>query len=260
MKPRIAKLAGLWFVVLATVALADAARSAPPDAPSDRAALRKQFEAGNFRDAYIGLSRLALDPNDDPALVGEDLGMAIDALVRLGGTDELDDLIEPAVRVHAKNWRLLWAAANDYLRIEHRGFIIAGKFWRGTGHQDGEAASAQERDRVRALQLMTSALPLVAADPNHAQAANFYFDLASAVLAGRGFEQAWRLQSLTDLGQLPDYDLGWYSPEPPAGAWQSMPTVGQVYFTARQEVRRRERRRPALGGGRSLPPRRRPTA
>ena len=148
---------GLAIIVGLGVSVAVSQR---PAAPPNRAALKKQFEAGNFKDAYEGYRQLALDPADDPRKVGDDLTQAASALQQLGRIDELDDFREAIIRTHAKNWRLLWSAAETYLAFDNYGFIIAGKFYRGQRRGGGQAVNSLERDRVRALQLMVQAMPL----------------------------------------------------------------------------------------------------
>src|SRR5207248_5763187 len=63
------------------------------------------------------LRKLALDPNDDPMKVGSDLELAVTCLRNLGRVDEIDDFREAVIAAHAKNWRLLKAAANSYAEI-----------------------------------------------------------------------------------------------------------------------------------------------
>jgi uncharacterized protein YfaS (alpha-2-macroglobulin family) len=177
---------------------------------ADRARFQKLFEAGNFKDAYEGFRKLALDAGDDPQLVGSDLNQALSALQQLGRLDEIDELRESVAKVHTKNWRLLMAAADTYLNYEHFGFIIAGKFTRGPHRGGGEAVNSTERDRTRALQLMVDALPLVANESNKSDVANFWLSMSRMLLGNRGYNEAWRLQYLTDLSTLPAYDRGWY--------------------------------------------------
>ena len=164
---------------------------------------------GNFKDAYEGFRRLALNKDDDPRKVGDDLRDALVCLQRLGRIDEADDFREKVVEIHKGEWPLLWAAADSYLNFEHNGRIIAGKFSRGFRRGGGEWANASARDRVRALQLMQQAFPLLDVDSDGAAKADFYFDLARALLSGRGFSEAWQLQVLTDISTLPDQTEGW---------------------------------------------------
>src|SRR5205085_8588376 len=89
-----------------------------PPIAEQRTKLTKAYNDGNFKVAYDGLRKLALDPKNDPKLVGKDLELAITSLIRLGRNDEVDDFREAVIKVHAKNWRLLATAAQTYLNGE----------------------------------------------------------------------------------------------------------------------------------------------
>ena len=120
----------------------------------------KAHKDGNFKDAYDGLRKLALDPKDDPAKVGEDLTTAINCLQRLGRVDEIDDFREGVIKAHKRTGGCCDTAAAELRRqrTEHYGFIVAGKFYRGNKRGGGRYVNAMQRDRVRALQLMQQAL------------------------------------------------------------------------------------------------------
>ncbi len=181
---------------------------ADPPLTDLRSQARKDFQAGNFRDAWELYRKLALDPRDDERLVGNDLKTGIDCLQRLAREDEVDAFREAVVGVHQKNWRLLQAAADSFIQGSRYGYLIAGQFFRGNHRGGGEAVSSFDQDRVRALQLMQQAMPLLKADPDHDAVGSFYLDLAQQFLDGREGGQAWKLQALTDLSKLPEYDLG----------------------------------------------------
>src|SRR5437764_7706177 len=72
--------------------------------PANRDDLVKTYKAGNYKDAYDGLRKLALDPKDDPLKVRDDLNLAIDSLRNLGRSDELDDFREAVIAAHKDNW------------------------------------------------------------------------------------------------------------------------------------------------------------
>jgi hypothetical protein len=184
----------------------------------DRNMLDKLMREGNYQDALAGFRRRALDPQTSPGEVANDLRQAIACLEQLGRVDEIDALREQAIQVHAQNWRLLQAAADSYLNVVHQGFLVAGRFERGQKRGGGQAVSATARDRLRALQLMVQALPLVKEEPDTAAAAEFFFAFAQGLLDARNAGEAWRLQYLTDLSQLPDYEPGWYYGSPTRGA------------------------------------------
>jgi uncharacterized protein YfaS (alpha-2-macroglobulin family) len=178
-------------------------------APGDlRARSQKLMSDGNFREAYDGFRRLCLDPNAGAGQVGQDLVNAVQCLNHLGRIQEFDELVESTVAVHPTNWRLLQTAADQYLYAQHQGFIVAGKYERGPHRGGGQMASSVERDRVRALQLMMQAMPLAQQDDRKGEVSQFWMNLAEMLLNRRGYHEAWRLQYLTDLSTLPDYEEG----------------------------------------------------
>jgi hypothetical protein len=178
--------------------------------PEDRAKAEKLMADGNFNEAYKVFRELAHNELNDPKLVANDLANGVQALRNLGRITEVDEFIETTIAAHGKNWRLLSAAANQYLQIEHFGFMIAGKYERGHNRGGGKMVNSQERDRVRALQLLNQAIPLANADEDKAAVSEFYITLAGQLLSNRGHTDAWRLQTLTNLAELPDYEEGYY--------------------------------------------------
>src|SRR5271155_394031 len=81
----------IWWVA------ANHAEALPQD---QRAKLMKAHQDGNFKDAYEGLRKLALDPADDPKLVGKDLTTALNCLEQLGRVSEMDAFREDVIRAH----------------------------------------------------------------------------------------------------------------------------------------------------------------
>ncbi len=180
------------------------------DVPPDRARAKKLMRDGNFKEAHKEFSRLLLDPAGDAKEAGPDLEQAIQCLQRLNRSDEIDSLREKAIEVHAKNWRLLWAAARSLLHGEHYGYMIAGEFKRGHHRGGGRVVNSYLRDRVRSLQLFRQAVPFAAEDKDRAAVGSFFLDMAKSLMGASGHDEAWRLQDLTDLAALPDYEDGWY--------------------------------------------------
>ncbi len=187
-----------------------------------RQGAQKEMNAGNFKDAYEQFRRLALDSQTDPRWVSNDLNLAIHCLRQLNRIDEVDAFREAVVKAHSGNWRLLLAAAHSYTNDPHYGYIIAGEFRRGRHRGGGRMVNSATRDRVRALQLMKQAMPLaeqeatgelIAGRPSNQgvlrEVASFFEQFAGMWLGGRGWREAWRLQYLTDLDVLPDYEPGW---------------------------------------------------
>jgi uncharacterized protein YfaS (alpha-2-macroglobulin family) len=171
----------------------------------------KKMQAGNFKDAFEDFRRLSLDLKSPARDMPTALDNGVRCLQQLGRVNEIDDFRERFVEVHKDNWRLLQAAAQSYLQVDHNGVIIAGKFQRGPHRGgDGRHVHASERDRVRALQLLTQAMPLALKDDNKADAAQFHFLFAQVLLNGMGHSEPWKLQVLTDLATLPDYEDGYW--------------------------------------------------
>ncbi len=202
-----------WRWVIASMALlvvsVSTVLSQVPNEGEVRAKAQMDMKNGNFKEAYDGFRALCLEGKSDPNAVPEDLSNGQQCLQRLGRVNEIDAFFEGTIKAHEKNWRLLQMAANLYLQVPHHGFEIAGQFERGNHRGGGKMVNALERDRVRALQLMQQALPLVKEDDNKADVANFYISLANQLLSNRGFYEAWRLQYLSDLKELPDYEEGY---------------------------------------------------
>ncbi|MGN1273234.1 MAG: hypothetical protein ACI4UF_01475, partial [Thermoguttaceae bacterium] len=85
------------------------------------------------------------------------LRFRIAALENLNRSSEIDDFMEKFTSVYGESWRALQVAAAIWNSVDHHGRVVAGKFYRGNQQRNGEYASAFERDRIRALQLMTQA-------------------------------------------------------------------------------------------------------
>ena len=186
----------------------------------DRAS--KHYSDGNYKDAYELYRKLALNQDNDPALVGNDLVMGVNCLRSLYRVDETDGFREDVIGLHADNWRLLYAAANSYNGAYHYGTIIAGEFHRGDQRGGGRYVNTMERDRVRALQLMNQAFGLIEDGKTSGggllqavtggkgqELSQFCQQFARILLGYRGYNESWRLQYMTDLSQLPDYEDGY---------------------------------------------------
>ena len=122
-------------VVLSSAGLMATTMQQPP--ADNRAQAKKFYEENNFNDSLKLYRELALDAANTGNELPDDLGFAVVCLNNLGLVHEADALVEGAVEVHPKNFRLLAKAANVYSgEIENGGFVIAGKFERG-GHRGG---------------------------------------------------------------------------------------------------------------------------
>jgi tetratricopeptide (TPR) repeat protein len=171
---------------------------------------QKLMQAGNYKEAYEAFRARALDPVAKAEQVGSDLQQATQCLQNLARTDEIDDFREAVIKQHAGNWKLLRAAGQNYQQVEHFGYRIAGKFVRGSHRGGGEPLNSTARDRVRALQLFEQAMNIAIKENKPNELGQFYLQLAQEMLGQYGYGGAWRLQLLTDLKSLPDYEPGWH--------------------------------------------------
>ncbi len=201
------------FACLAAVAVLSSyglVASSMQQPPADkRAQAKKLYEENNFNDALKLYRELALDATNTDKLLPEDLGFAIACLNNLGLVHEADELIEGSVKAHEANFRLLGKAANVYSgEIENGGFIIAGKFERGGHRGGGQWGNVAARDRVTSLQLLLAAIALAEKDEKAtaAERADLWQTVSNQIGSARHGE-AWKLQDLTNLETLPEFEI-----------------------------------------------------
>jgi len=168
------------------------------------------FRQGNYKESYEAFRRIALAPTSKTSDVSSSLDHGVQSLANLGRVDEIDEFREQVIATHAKNWRVLETAARNFENGVHYGYIVAGKFYRGDHRGGGRYVNSAQRDRVRALQLLQQAQPLAVEDADKKAVGSFYLHFAHTLVQGTGYVEPWRLQELSDLKELPDYEDGWY--------------------------------------------------
>ena len=181
-----------------------------PASPSDlRKRAQKEMADGNFKDAYELFEKIALAKTMAPGLAGQATVNAITCLQRINRIKDVDDFRERVVAARSDSWKDLMAVANSYFSgPNHYGTIVAGEFERGPHRGRGRHVNSFERDRMRALQLMDQALT-VAAEKKETPSGQFYIQFADFLIGYRGYHGAWRLQYLSKLDELPDYEDGY---------------------------------------------------
>ena len=179
----------------------------------DHGELRKQAEKlygdGNYAEAWAIYSKLSLDASNLDKQLPEDLYQSCVCLENLNRINEFDAFFESVLKLHPNNWRLLarGAAVLAAGEITSEGYLIAGEFERGYHRGGGKMVSAGSRDRVRALQLLLTAIPLMQADnlATPRERSDVFKQLADSIGEAR-YGAAWKLQDLTDLTTLPAYE------------------------------------------------------
>jgi len=192
----------------------------------DFTAVRKvateQMQKGNFKEAYDNFRKLALNPKDGPLEVSQDLQKAMQCLQQLGRDAEGDVFVEDVVKAHSQNWRLLEMAASQFANRQHFGFVVNGKYERGwRREQTGRQVNSLARDRARALQLLNEARALGLKDEKAAkEVSQLVTKFARALQIGtQGQQESWRLQALSKLDDIPDYEDGhWWGGRQVQGA------------------------------------------
>jgi len=197
----------MWLICFLAIAVTSLQAQA-----TDHPAIRKQAHAafldGNWKDAYDLYRKLCLEMTSDAKMIAKDLLQAWQCLRNLNRLNELDALRQDVIAKHGDNWRLLQAAARSYHQNNHWGYMVAGEFHRGDHRGGGSYVNSIQRDRVRAMQLMNRALNLTLNEPAKNEVADLYLEFAGIISQYSGYSQAWRLQYLTDLTDLPDYETG----------------------------------------------------
>ncbi|MEZ5942823.1 MAG: MG2 domain-containing protein [Planctomycetaceae bacterium] len=185
--------------------------AADTDTPlsSVRQAAQKENSAGNYRDAYDLYRKLVLDERNEGKDLEDDLAAAWSCLRQLQRDHEQDELLATAIETHPTDPHVYYRAAYLLNMANHNGFRVAGEFQRGQQRGGGEFVQSVERDRVQALQWMVKANELNQGQFTGQDLANFWSIYKNILIANRYGGNAWRLQTLTDLTTLPDYEEGY---------------------------------------------------
>lgn len=154
--------------------------------------------------AYQVLKKRLLD-KEEAASLPEDLESAIQSLSGRE-THEIDPLLEGILRAHPGNWRLHLGVAMAFDKIPHYGGMVEGKFVRGVTDEwkADPLLNVEERDRVRAIQVLLSVRETASRDPSIEETGVIFLWLAHFLGMGRVGGAVWRLHDLTDLKALPE--------------------------------------------------------
>ncbi len=196
-----------WLFVLVSFAFVGVYLFAAEKSLSEeRAVAQKYQKEGNYRDAWQLYQKLALQKNNSGQEVVHDVQEGIQCLQQLNRVNEIDAFRESVLKVHATQPRVLWKMAESYIQGPHYGYILDGKFIRGNHRGVGRYVNTQELDRLSALRLMNQAVALLKDRDDTGLASSVSYDYAAYLMNGREDRNAWKLQVLTDLNQVPDYE------------------------------------------------------
>jgi alpha-2-macroglobulin len=155
----------------------------------------KQLNYNNNKNAFYLYKKILLKHKADPKIYSN----AIASMKKAKLENEFDNLFAAVAKKYGKRPEMATVIAESKMRVADYGYIIAGEFVRGYHRGDGQRFSSLERDRVEAMRLLFSV-------PEKDRTDSFYGALSRIIMWGRGGNQAWKLQYLTDLDKLPDYE------------------------------------------------------
>jgi len=177
--------------------------AAEPDPDDQLKSAMKMQEEGNYRDALQIFEKQALDPQSQGEHLETAFQRAASCLHALQQDQNLDSLLERVIAAHPQDWRVFWRAADLLKNSPHYGEIVAGKFIRGNPRGGGAFIDVTERNRVQSLIWLNTARTKMPENVSRSDRSDFYRDLAEQLVYHD--KQAWKLQDLTNLEQLPDY-------------------------------------------------------
>jgi hypothetical protein len=91
--------------------------------------------------------------------------------------------------------------------LPHFGVLVGEEYQRGTYRGDGVRVESTERDRVRVLRWVMQAHDELPDELDDERRGRFLLRFARHLM--RGGHESWKLQLLTDLADLPDYEEGY---------------------------------------------------
>jgi len=180
-----------------------------------RAERDRLVEKGRWREALTCYEDKLLPIAD--AKSGDDWRNAVGCLSKLEEWTNYDSLLERAVAAHPRDAEFLIAAGETDDEVPHGGVMVAGQFQRGYGlpslDQTMPGANCEFRDRVQSLQLFRQAVSVAKSDKMRAEA---WSGISGALVQTRG---EWKLQTLTSLEVLPDWDEAGPSGDTEGAPW-----------------------------------------
>ena len=168
------------------------------------ATAEKMQQNGNVSDAFELYKKLLAEAPEGVSGLGKYYSSAVDCLIKAGKIDTFDSFTVAVLQKHGGSPEMLHAVAAAFMKITHDGFLIGGQFIRGYSTGGGESVSAFEQDRVLALRLLLKAVS--APGLKAAEKGQFYAALSRALMDGRGYNNAYKLQYLTDISVIPPYE------------------------------------------------------
>lgn len=200
-------------LVIPVIALAQA-----PQLEGDRTTLEREktlVKQGNFADAAIQFRAVIANDAANDQWVVDALKALKQCRNRLQNQNELDSDLQIALDNHASSHEVLTILADQLGSAVHYGVVSDQKFTRGynrgyagRGGVAGTTVAVMRSDWIRELRLRRAAIAAgeqARLKPNNVDYCRLHMKLAETILRNRSGNQAWALQSLTDLDIQLDY-------------------------------------------------------
>ncbi len=175
------------------------------DVKSETKAVQKLVGDGNFAEAFTKAKKAleTLPENAHDKEVADLWNYLVISLENNNRIAEYDENFAFATKKFKNNLNFLCTLSPE----DSWGYMIDGKFRRGNNRGNGgRYVSCEYRDRVEILRLLVAAVP-AAEKAEDALAVKFYLRLANFLIQDASSSMtSWKLQALTDLTKLPDYD------------------------------------------------------
>jgi alpha-2-macroglobulin len=166
-------------------------------------------DQGNWKQAQEIYAKLTLDPAVDGETAARALAGQALCQLQLNQVDQLDAALKAAVAARPNDWQVLQGAALLLTQTQHQGVVADQQFTRGYSERNGGVfVQTQEQDRLQALKWFQLAIEKAKQSglaEDSSKYAQLYLNFADTLIQGRSEQQAWQLQSATDLTETPDY-------------------------------------------------------
>ena len=173
----------------------------------------------HFAEALQKYLELIKAPEVDKKLFWDDFSAAQLCLARLQRTPEIDSLLAEVNARFPEDWWLQWQIGEYVQAMPNYGVLLDGKFYRGTHRVTGTSLRVRERNRRQGLLHFEKARNLLQTQTaSDWERIEFFLEYAAAFLQNDASSllretylpdllgRAWRLQTLSDLEQVPDWD------------------------------------------------------
>lgn len=183
--------------------------------PADESLAEGQrlLKKGDYRDAFAVFRRLTLEQPAGDEVVEKAFAAGLNAIRNVGDWSETDAYRTEVVRRHSENPRVLTEAAANLRNAPHYGSIVDGGFRRG--EWSDQNLTVTDADRAQSIRWLVKATRLDATANNTSRSASSTIEsLKTTLLSGRYGNMVWRLQELTNLDEIPEYNDRDAHPQP----------------------------------------------